>query len=60
MMYSKDHIEQERLARPSTKGREATPAEHRMKRMHQKKVQTIAEEMAAALNVAMRSGKKVV
>lgn len=41
------------------KGREATPAEHRMKRMHEKKVQTIAEEMAAALNTAMRGGKKV-
>lgn len=38
----------------------ATPAEHRMKRLHEKKVQTIAEEMAAALNAAMRGGKKVV
>jgi hypothetical protein len=31
-----------------------------MKRMHEKKVQTIAEQMAAALNSAMRNGKKVV
>jgi hypothetical protein len=31
-----------------------------MKRMHEKKVQTIAEQMADALNAAMRGGKKVV
>jgi hypothetical protein len=30
-----------------------------MKRMHEKKVRTIAEEMAAALNAAMKSGKAV-
>jgi hypothetical protein len=30
-----------------------------MKRMHEKKVRTIAEEMAAALNSAMKSGKAV-
>jgi hypothetical protein len=47
------------LARPSTKERGASPAEHRMKRMHEKKVHSIAEDMAAALNAAMRSGKNV-
>jgi hypothetical protein len=30
-----------------------------MKRMHEKKVRSIAEDMAAALNAAMRSGKNV-
>jgi hypothetical protein len=30
-----------------------------MKRMHEKKVHSIAEEMAAALNAAMRGGRKV-
>jgi len=39
--------------------RVATPAEHRMKRMHEKKVHSIAEEMAAALNAAMKTGKNV-
>jgi len=38
---------------------ELSPAQHRMKRMHEKKVQTIAEEMAAALNAAMKSGKSI-
>ena len=60
MTYSKMPTEAERSVKPSTKGRVATPAEHRMKRLHEKKVQTIAEEMAAALNAAMRGGKKVV
>jgi hypothetical protein len=30
-----------------------------MKRMHEKAVHTIAEEMAAALNTAVRAGKPV-
>jgi hypothetical protein len=46
-------------AKPSTKGREATPAEHRMKRMHEAKVRSAAEDMAAALNGAVRAGKTV-
>ena len=46
-------------AKPSTKGREATPAEHRMKRMHEAKVRSAAEDMAAALNAAVRAGKPV-
>lgn len=58
-MHSKKPTEAAVSARPSTKAREATPAEHRMKRMHEKKVHSIAEDMAAALNTAVRAGKPV-
>ena len=47
------------LAKPSTKERVASPAEHRMKRMHEAKVRSVAEDMAAALNMAVRAGKPV-
>ena len=58
-MHSKKHTELERSAKPSTRERVASPVEHRMKRMHEKAVHTIAEEMAAALNTAVRAGKPV-
>lgn len=59
-MHSKKRTEAERSAKRSTKERVATPAEHRMKRMHEKKVHSIAEEIAAALNAAMKAGKPAV
>jgi len=59
MMHSKKHTELERSAKPSTAERVATPVEHRMKRMHERAVRTIAEEMAASLNAAVRAGKPI-
>jgi hypothetical protein len=56
-MHSKQHTEQAKSAKPSTAGRSLTPAEHRMKRLHDAKTQRMAEEMAAALNEAVRQGK---
>jgi hypothetical protein len=57
MMHSKMPTVPEKLAKPSTKERVLTPAEHRMKRMHDKKTQAMAESIAAALNQAVRAGK---
>jgi hypothetical protein len=56
-MHSKMPTVPEKSAKPSTKERVLTPAEHRMKRMHSKEMREIAESIAAALNEAVGAGK---
>lgn len=36
-----------------------TPAEHKMKRMHEAKIRRIAEALAAGLNAAVQQGKPI-
>ena len=57
MMHSKMPIVPEKSVKPSTVERVLTPAEHRMKRMHQKESRELGEAIAAALNRAVRAGK---
>ena len=56
-MHSKMPTVPEKSVKPSTKERVLTHAEHRMKRMHERKMHDIAESIAAALNQAVRAGK---
>jgi len=59
MMHSKANSNPARSAEQSMKERVATPAEHRMKRIHEARTKDMAQSMADALNAAMRSGKTV-
>lgn len=36
-----------------------SPAEHKMKRMHEAKIRRIAEALAAGLNAAVQQGKPI-
>jgi hypothetical protein len=58
-MHSKTPTAPGRLAPPSTKERVATPAEHKMKRLHEAKTRRIAEALAAGLNAAVEAGKPI-
>ena len=59
MMHSKMPTSLEKSAKQSTKEHAATPAEHRMKRMHEAKTKDMAQAMADALNAAVRAGKAI-
>lgn len=58
-MHSKMPTETAKSARPSTKARLVSPAEHKMKRMHEAKIRRIAEALAAGLNAAVQQGKPI-
>ena len=58
-MHSKMPTAPAKSAVPSTRERVATPAEHRMKRMHEADMRSIAEAIAKGLNAAVKAGKPV-
>jgi hypothetical protein len=58
-MLSKTYTQSAKSASQSTKEREATSAEHRMKRMHEARTKEMAQAIVDGLNVAVRSGKVV-